>query len=68
MSMYCYCTQCFPSKKRASKTIAKHLNYDIDLLNDSDLDHSQEFHDHLQDCIDRTTTSLASENASNDCE
>jgi hypothetical protein len=56
----CQCSQCFPSRNRAIKTIQKHLNEDKTLLNSSRQRHTQEFASHLQNCIDLNTRYLES--------
>ena len=56
----CQCSQCFPSRNRAIKTIKKHLHEDKILLKSSEQRHTQEFAGHLQNCIDLNTRYLES--------
>ena len=56
----CQCSQCFPSRNRAIKTIQKHLHEDKILLNSSGHRHTQEFTSHLQNCIDLNARYLES--------
>ena len=54
----CHCTKCYPAVNRVVKTIIKHLRADENLL--ANHEHSSEFRDHLQNCIDQTILSLNS--------
>ena len=56
----CQCSQCFPSRNRAIKTIQKHLHEDKILLNSSGHRHTQEFASHLRNCIDLNARYLES--------
>lgn len=55
---YCQCSICFPSKKKAIRTIKKHLKQDESLLCAND--HAPEFIAHLQKCIDQNVSYLRS--------
>lgn len=45
----CYCSQCYPGKRRLPRTIQAHLNSDRDLL--QSVEHTPEAFDYLQQCI-----------------